>query len=104
MEDERPADRELVTEAKAPGGKLARLRIDEMGNVMLSGDFFIYPGEGILIIENTLSSLRGDEPLDAVVSALEAAVSENRLQLVGLDVPIIARLYRGAVDVAGHRS
>ncbi|BAI61794.1 conserved hypothetical protein [Methanocella paludicola SANAE] len=92
-----------MMEAKVPGGKLVRLRIFSDGAVRLSGDFFIYPEEGILVIENVLSGFRGDEPLEAIESALERAVRENGLQLVGLDVPVIARLYRGTVDVAGHR-
>lgn len=91
-------------EVKVPGGKLACLRIDQDGLVRLSGDFFIYPEEGIFAIEKALSGLRGDELLEAVESILNAVVEENGLQLVGLDVPVIARLYRGTVDVAGHRA
>lgn len=91
-------------EVKVPGGKLARLRIDQDGFVRLSGDFFIYPGEGIFVIEKALSGLLGDEPLEAVESILNAVIEEHELQLVGIDVPVIARLYRGTVDVAGHRA
>jgi lipoate-protein ligase A len=103
MEDERPAHREFVMEVKVPGGKLARLRIGLDGAVRLSGDFFVYPEEGIFLIEKVLSDLQGDEPLDAVESAIKAIVEENRIQLVGLDVPVIARLYRSTVDVESHR-
>lgn len=99
MEDERAAHREFLMEAKVPGGKLVRLRIGQDGRVRLSGDFFIYPEEGITIIEEALSGRRGDEPLDVLISALQAAVEVNGLQLVGLDVPMIARLFKGAADV-----
>ncbi len=93
-----------MMEVKVPGGKLARLRIDRDGIVRLSGDFFIYPEDGIIVIENVLSGLRGDEPLEAVESALEGVIRENRIQLVGLDVPVIARLYRSTMDVEDHRA
>ena len=92
-------------EEKVPGGKLVRLAIG--GNctpkVILSGDFFIYPEEGIFILEDVLSGLGGHEPLEAVESALRDAVAKNGLELVGLDERVIARLYKGALLVAGHR-
>jgi lipoate-protein ligase A len=103
VEDERAPHRELLMEAKVPGGKLVRLRIDKAGRAMLSGDFFIYPEDGILIIENMLSGLSGNEPLEAVESALRGAVEQNGLELVGLDIPVIARLYKGAIDVESHK-
>jgi len=85
-------------ELKVPGGKLARLTIRNK-QVTLSGDFFIYPEEGIIAIERTLSGLRGDEPLDHIEAALIAAIDKDGLQLIGLDVPAIARLYKGAIHV-----
>jgi len=103
VEDERPAHRERMMEVKVPAGKLVRLRINGDGSVRLSGDFFIYPEEGILALEDMLSRHRGDEPLEIIESALEGAVRENRLQLVGLDVPALARLYRGTANVESHR-
>jgi lipoate-protein ligase A len=90
-------------EAKVPGGKLVRLRMDKDGRAVLSGDFFIYPEDGIFIIENTLSGLSGNEPLKTVESALEGAVEQNGIELVGLDIPVIARLYKGAIDVESHK-
>lgn len=103
MEDERVAYRELVMESKVPNGKLVRLSFRRGAGIVLSGDFFIYPEDGIFVLEKTLSGLQGDEPLDVVISSLEAAVRENGLQLVGLDVPVIARLFKGAIDVESHR-
>ena len=72
--------------------------------VVLSGDFFIYPEEGIFIIEDVLSRLEGHEPLEAVESALRDAVKEHGLELIGLDEHVIARLYKGAVRVESHRA
>ena len=85
-------------ELKVPGGKLARLTIRNK-QVMLSGDFFIYPEEGIVAIERTLSGLCGNEPVEFVEEVLMDTIATDGLQLVGLDVPVIARLYKGAIHV-----
>ncbi len=93
-------------EEKVPGGKLARLTINTNGSprVVLSGDFFIYPEEGIFIIEDVLSGLEGCEPLEEIETALMEAVNNNGIELVGLDVYVIARLYKGAMHVESHRA
>jgi lipoate-protein ligase A len=90
-------------EVKVPGGKLVRLTIEGNGSpkVILSGDFFIYPEEGIFILEDVLSGLGYHESLEAVESALRDAIAKNGLELVGLDEHVIARLYKGAVIVEG---
>jgi lipoate-protein ligase A len=100
MEAERPSGR--MTEEKVPGGKLARLSIAQ-GKVTLSGDFFIYPGEGIFLIEEMLSRLDGSETLEAVETLLTDVVRENKLELVGLDPEAIARLFVGAARVESHK-
>ena len=88
-------------ETKVPGGKLVRLTLRRNGirRVTLSGDFFIYPEEGILAIEKTLSDLHGDETIEDIESILKSVVEKDSLQLIGLDVPVIARLYKGAANV-----
>ncbi len=93
-------------EAKVAGGKLVRLEVMGSGprRVILSGDFFVYPEEGIFILEDVLSGLRGHEPPEAVESVLRDAVLKNGLELVGLDEQVIARLYKGAIRVEGHRA
>jgi lipoate-protein ligase A len=90
-------------EVKVSGGKLVRLVIEGSGprRITLSGDFFVYPEEGIFILEDVLSGLGGHEPLDAVESVLRDAVVKNRIELVGVDEGVIARLYKGALLVEG---
>ncbi len=86
-------------EEKVPGGKLVRLTRNAHGRVVLSGDFFIYPEEGIRPLEDSLSGLTGGEPVEAVEAALFTVVRDNRLELIGLDVPVIAKLFKGAIRV-----
>lgn len=84
---------------KAPGGKLARLCIDEDGSVTLSGDFFIHPEEGVHYIERALSQLDGDASLESIEASILKAISERGIELIGLDAGVIARLYKGASRV-----
>ncbi len=93
-------------EEKVPGGKLARMAVKTYGSpkVVLSGDFFIHPEEGIFIIEDVLSRLDGSEPLPEIEKALVRAVDDNGIELVGLDVHVIARLYEGTRHVESHRA
>jgi lipoate---protein ligase len=91
-----------MKEEKVPGGKLARLSLRQ-GKVTLSGDFFIYPEDGIIMIEEKLSRLCGDEPLEFVETMLTDVIKENKLELVGLDEHVMARLFVGAARVESHR-
>lgn len=89
-------------EKKVAGGKFVRISIyTEMGQnkVIISGDFFIHPEEAIFIIENTLSRLSGNEADTEVEHILEKVIAENGAELIGLDIPTITKLYKGALHV-----
>jgi lipoate-protein ligase A len=94
----------MELEEKVPGGKLVRLTMDGGHKVILSGDFFIYPEEGISVLEETLSNMDGRESLDEIEYDLYKAVKYNDLELVGLDIYAIARLYKGIIDVESNRA
>ncbi len=90
-------------EEKVPGGKRVKVAINN-GRVTLSGDFFIHPEEGAFLIERALSGMSGCEQIETIEQALSALVAANRIQLIGLDERVIARLYKGASHVACHRA
>jgi lipoate---protein ligase len=92
----------MEREEKVSGGKLVRLSVN--GKVILSGDFFIYPEESISILEDTLSHMEGGESLDEVEYALYKAVKYNDIELVGLDIYVLARLYKGIFNVESYRA
>ncbi|WP_174590259.1 hypothetical protein [Methanocella conradii] len=89
-----------MMETKVPGGKLVRMALDKEGRVRISGDFFIYPEEGLEAIEDALSGLEGGDAM-AVLSEL---VNNMGIELVGLDIDVLATLYEGLRDVEGHRA
>jgi hypothetical protein len=90
------------SEEKVPGGKLVNVAVSQE-RVTISGDFFIIPEEGVFQLEQALYSLNGDESMDTIKAMLSRLVRESDIKLIGLDEHVIARLYRGALDVAGHR-
>jgi len=76
---------------KIPGGKLLRIDLEMENNIIqdikITGDFFIYPEEGILSIEN---SLRGVDK-NQVVKALKKSLSPGKIKIIGFDISDIER-------------
>ncbi len=87
-----------IAEEKVPGGKLVRVSVRGDGRAEISGDFFLHPEEGIVLIEEALGSLTGAEPPGEAEQLLEKAVSGAGIELIGIDVPTIVRLYRRCLD------
>jgi len=79
----------LIIERKVEGGKLFRLRInrtDEAISVQLTGDFFLEPDEGIIIIERELADcLRLTSRKDAE-HRLVGAIAQAELRITGFEV------------------
>ncbi|MCD1295194.1 hypothetical protein CUJ83_09310 [Methanocella sp. CWC-04] len=95
-----------VAEKKVNGGKFVRLEVTKgpVNKVLITGDFFIYPEEGISIIEETLSALKGDEKRSDMEKILSEALEVNCIQLLGVDGPSIIGLYIGALLVENNKS
>lgn len=100
METFRAAHREPLpmtrAEKKVPGGKLVRLSRDKTGTaakVQISGDFFIYPEDGLREIEKMLAMLPVTLPESAVETAIEVLITFKNIELIGIDSGTIARLF-----------
>jgi len=70
---------------KVPGGKLIRATVETEGDsisaVSLTGDFFMYPEEGIDTIN---SSLRGEKVDEArIASKISGTIQENQIKVIG---------------------
>jgi lipoate-protein ligase A len=83
-----------TAEEKVPGGKLVRVTVMPYGRVRISGDFFVHPEESIVLIENVLGRLDGNEPVGEIEQLLYDLIAETGLELIGVDVPVIVRLYQ----------
>jgi hypothetical protein len=98
MEAGGPADREQLSmrtaEEKVPGGKLVRVSIAQDGRVEITGDFFLRPEENITLIEDALGRLNGDEPAREIERRLKDLIANAGLKLIGVNVPVIVRLYQ----------
>lgn len=108
MEAGRPADRERLlmraAEEKVPGGKLVQVSIAPDGCVEITGDFFAHPEEGIAQIERVLGCLNGTEPAGEIELVLSRFVASSGIELIGVDVPAIARLYQACLTGAINRA
>lgn len=98
METGGPADREQLpmrtAEEKVPGGKLVRVSVTADGHVEITGDFFAHPEETVTLIEEALSQLKGNESTVEIGRLLDDLIADADLELIGIDVPVIVRLYQ----------
>lgn len=84
-------------EEKIPGGKLVKLIVKDQGGrfiVQVSGDFFIYPEQGLTFLEEALGRLKGNETEAEMVENINAEIEREKLELIGVDVQAITRLFR----------
>jgi lipoate-protein ligase A len=88
-------------EYKTPGGKLVAVdfehRDGRLTNVMVSGDFFLYPEEAIGEITGALEGLDGALDDGAIAQAIRGALPADA-QLVGFSPEAIAIAVRRALD------
>lgn len=88
-----------MRERKVPGGKLLRVKAEcadgTVSKVLIEGDFFLYPEEGLQKLEQ---ALLGAEPTDRaeVERRLERTIKENSLQIMGFSVRDVAELLQEA--------
>jgi len=74
---------------KVPEGKLMKISFDynknsnKINNLKITGDFFVYPEEGIEIIENEMENTIIDR--DVIYNKIEKIINTNLIQLIGLN-------------------
>jgi hypothetical protein len=76
---------------KVEGGKLLRIDFelegDKIKSIKITGDFFVYPEEGILFIEDCLKGCK----LEDCRERLEETIEKHGIKLVGFSVEDICR-------------
>ena len=85
---------------KVPHGKLVAARVtfgESVRKVELTGDFFIYPEDGITVMESALVGLSASASEVEMAAAVQSAMDANGIQAVGVDAQSIARVVRGAM-------
>ena len=74
---------------KIPDGKLMKISLDydtksnKINKLKITGDFFVYPEEGIEIIENEMENTIIDR--DIIYNKIEKIINTNLIQLIGLN-------------------
>lgn len=79
---------------KVPNGKLLKVFLELEGDIIksvkITGDFFIYPEEKIVLLEQVL--LGEDLVEEKIVEKLKSVVEKESLELFGVDVESIAKV------------
>ena len=90
-------------EYKMPGGKLvvADVAIDHgrLGQVALSGDFFLEPDEALDAINAALAGQSADADATALAAAVQAALPAQ-VRMYGISANAVAVAVRRAIDAA----
>ena len=72
---------------KVPGGKLIKTRLDydggKIASVMITGDFFAHPEEGIEMLESELVGAELDR--EKLLGLIQSCVKSNGVVLFGID-------------------
>lgn len=76
---------ELSSEYKVPGGKMIKVKVHVEGlmikDVMITGDFFIYPEEAIEGLEAVLKGAMVDE--GNILKLIKEYVKEKNVEILG---------------------
>lgn len=89
-------------EYKTPGGKMVVADVsveqDQLRQVVISGDFFLYPEETLTLITTALDGQPADASREALTAAVDAAVPPDA-ELFGFSAEAVAIAVRRAL---GH--
>lgn len=89
-------------EYKTPGGKMVVADVtvidDQLRNVIISGDFFLYPEETLAMITNVIEGQPAAASREEITAAVEAAVPPDA-ELFGFSPEAVAIAVRRAL---GH--
>jgi lipoate-protein ligase A len=85
-----------TAQRKVKGGKLVRVKVDDDGSritrVSITGDFFVYPEEGLLSLEEGLAGTPLGEGAERLLSRLNSLIRASGLVIVGFEPRDLAEL------------
>ena len=85
---------------KIAGGKLIKVRVsyeNSVKDVKITGDFFLYPDDGLDKIENWMQGISKDASEQNICDLIKTVIHLNRIQLIGIDAQSIARNVKKAM-------
>ena len=80
-----------IVKYKVKNGKLLEIRViydEKIQDLKILGDFFIYPDEGLEIIEKELIGVKLD--LNSIEEKINHTVKKNNIEMIGIDPRSIA--------------
>jgi lipoate-protein ligase A len=95
----------LRGEYKTPGGKLIAVELDVIAgrlvNVVVTGDFFLYPEEALPLLAGALEGSAVDLDEGAYAARVEAAIG-GEVELLGSSPAALATAVKRALASAGN--
>ncbi len=91
------------SEEKITGGKLLRIKLEldpdknKIIKIQITGDFFIHPEEKLKFIEDELKNISTKISEEQLNDITNEVISQNDIQLIGIDSRAIARNMRNAI-------
>ncbi len=86
---------------KVEGGKLLRIKAeyDEtmINQVIITGDFFLYPEDAIALLEQKCSNIERNFDVETLTNDLRAFVTRHEIELIGISPEAIAQTLKRAV-------
>ncbi len=91
----------VSAEMKVKGGKFVRVRIAHEGGIvfqiLITGDFFVHPEEGLESIERSLVGLRIPSTTEIVERIVTEVLANERITVIGFSSSDLADLVAGAL-------
>lgn len=94
-------DKKSFVEKKVEGGKLVQIEVkyneNEILDVKLSGDFFIYPESEASTIEKSLEN----QPVDRTVEEFKEIINtklDSKTELLGFNTETVSQLVKEAIS------
>jgi lipoate-protein ligase A len=94
---------------KVRNGKLLTVRVsfsEKIDGVEITGDFFVYPDEGLALVEKSVRGMDADANKKEMSAVIATAIEKSGITLIGIDPDSIAETIRMAMQngVASYRT
>lgn len=84
---------------KVEKGKLVSVHAKKKENILqikITGDFFLFPEESILELERELSEIHINSSFDEIKKEIERIIQENKINIVGFKPEDLAEIIKEA--------
>ncbi len=84
---------------KIPNGKMLSVHADRENSLLkikITGDFFLFPEEKILTLEEEINKLRFDIEYDLLEKKITQIINNNKIQIIGFSASDLSKIIKEA--------